>query len=177
MPVQLQSRSGVPPLTSASALPLSHATFPPHQLHRPACPKTCLIFAPFTSDLCPIGTPYTSPEQRSGYHTAQARRSVGTPHTLASLARRGLSNCARTTDLPLIFSQVRTALIKIPLSLSQCKASHSSRSHSRESRLHQGRPRPADTNNRIRGVVCAPLLNDGHLEPAASISTSLLSSP
>lgn len=48
-------------------------------------PKTSLIFAPSTSDRCPNGTRYPSPEQRSGYHTTQARRSVGTPHNLSSL--------------------------------------------------------------------------------------------
>ena len=90
-----ESGTGVPPLTSQPAPRLPRST--PAAPTSPAShPPTCLIFAPFTSDLCPNGTPYPSPEHRSGYPTARARRSVGTPHTLASLARRGLSNCART---------------------------------------------------------------------------------
>ena len=53
-------------------------------------PKVSRVISPedhshLCVDLCPIGTPHPSPEQRSGYHPARARRSVRTPHTLASL--------------------------------------------------------------------------------------------
>ncbi len=57
--------------------------------------------APRTPNPCPNGTPNTSPEQRSGYHPAQARRSVGTPHTLHptdSAHACRFSRCSRRSD-------------------------------------------------------------------------------
>jgi hypothetical protein len=60
-------------------LPTSHSPNKPFKLLTSHFSLPTFHFPP-PSDPCPIGTPHTSPEQRSG-NTARARRSVGTPHT------------------------------------------------------------------------------------------------